>query len=259
MSDVPFYMKPGYKEWREKKREENKEMKLRMQGATDEVIFSELQSALIPYWNQDMFKDNCFLHYIITLDHRYKETVQVIETYCHITEFKCECKGKFSDPHVHMIAISRDNKNPQMRINNRFTYLRRAYGTPVRQSNKSKRTFYSRVINTRVHLVNCILYIQTANVKGMANGSLKASFHYNHTFRYTLRDARHRKLFVRDYLPPQYDDEASTEWEEHSIKTFRKSKGLKPLCKADLDKKVEEARWALSRPSTSKKYVTFKE
>ena len=223
---TPFYLSPWYKQKREQQKQLNLEakehQKTLIRGHSKEETFMELQHLCGLYWDKQQFKENYWLHYIVDKVSDYDNVIKVIKEFCDVLDIQCECQSLLSKPHYHLIAISKDGSDPQRKIKNRLYYLRKHY---MSEDSKPKgRTYYSRQLKTRVHLVNTVMYIQTKNVKGFADGKLKTSVHFNHCIPYVLLDKQERKMFTVNYLPPSYDEESFEEWEIYVNEKANKEK-----------------------------------
>jgi hypothetical protein len=81
----------------------------------------------------------------------------------------------------------------------------------------NKRVTFGIKIKSRVHLLNVVLYIQTARTKGQHTGSLKDCTHFGHRRPTVIPDRRTLQIFREDELDillPEYARERREAWQK---------------------------------------------
>jgi hypothetical protein len=214
--------------------QEKRQDKLDAIGGTFEEK-DKFEKDLVHYFDNNKMQDA--FHYIV------KEEVV---TYfldackflnCRLSKYYCTCETRDDKRHRHMviwIPNPTNVKKPSQKLSRMLSVVMRKNNAT---KGEHKRVSFGIKIKSRVHLLNVVLYIQTANTQGQHSGKVKECAHFDHRMQTIFPDRRTLQIYKEDELDfflPEFAKERRESWQkkkkdqklDENVEDFKKKNEL---------------------------------
>lgn len=190
--------------------------------------FASLMSRLF-----EKFEPHHFSHVILAK--KYKEALMCAiskrSTKIQPLPFECDCNtNEGGEEHCHLIlhySFECHELLSQSKILRAKENLRKAVNKILNEEKqRGQRCMYQKTINSPVHLINTVLYIQTKQTKGYHTGRLKECGHFNHSYQdLKFENKTDCKFFKETFLYryiPCFKEEQLKEWNDLTAERKKK-------------------------------------